>query len=185
MKQSKVAIRYAKSFLSLAKETGVVEATRNDMELVKSTVEQSKDFRMMLQSPIVSSDQKLKVVQRVFEGKISELSTKFIDIVVSKGRDKVLGDIAEEYVRICKEDAGIYQVEVVSAYPLTEDQRAKVMELANKMHNGTFELTEQIDSDLIGGFILRIGDQMIDTSLRKNLREMRQEFMDTPYISEQ
>ena len=68
---------------------------------------------------------------------------------------------------------------------MTEDQRAKVMELANKMHNGTFELTEQIDSDLIGGFILRIGDQMIDTSLRKNLREMRQEFMDTPYISEQ
>lgn len=183
MKQTKAAIRYAKSFLSLSKEQGTMEATREDMELVKTAISESKDLRMLLSSPIIKADKKLKIVQSVFAGKIGEFTMKFLGVIISKGRDSIISEIAHEFVELCKIDNGISDAHVTAAHPLNDEQRAQVREMAQKIKPGKIEITETIDESLIGGFIIRIGDQMIDTSLKKQLRNARQEFTDSSYIS--
>lgn len=175
MKQIKAAHRYAKAFLSLSKEQNAVDSTQKDMELVVKAIHDSKDLGVMLQSPVIKSDKKLAVLTKVFAGKIGENSQNFIALILDKGRGNILSQIANEYVTLCKEGNNIYQAEVVSAYPLTDDQRSQIMGMASKIQQGTFEISETIDQSLIGGFILKIGDQMIDASLRKQLRHMRQE----------
>lgn len=183
MKQTKAAHRYAKSFLSLSKEQNVVDATQEDMAFVVKTIHASHDLHVMLQSPVIKTDKKLAVLAKVFAGNISDISQKFIALIVDKGRGDILKLIAKEYVTLCKEGNQIFQADVVSAYPLTTEQRAQIMEMGSKMQAGTFEITETIDQSLIGGFVLKIGDQMIDASLKKQLRNMRQEMTSGAYVS--
>ena len=176
MKQTKAAIRYAKSFLSFAKENGSLESTREDMELVRATIQESRDLRVLLKSPIIKSDKKLKVFQEIFAGKIGEGTSKFLAIIISKGREVLIPEISDQFIRMFKENDNVFDAEVTSANALTDEQRDEIRVLAKKIQSGKIEISETIDESLIGGFILRIGDQMIDTSIKKQLRNLRQEF---------
>ena len=184
MKQTKQAHRYAKALLSLSKETGQVTVVREDMKLIADAVKNSKDLELLLKSPVVKGDTKLRVLDKVFAGKIGELSQKYIHLITKKGREYNLGLIAEEFVHLSKVDEGIFQAKVISAVPFTDDVRNEILSIASKIHAGRFELEEKVDPSLIGGFILTVGDQMVDTSVKSQFRKMRQEFLDNPYVPE-
>lgn len=177
MKQIKQAHRYAKALLHLSKENGQMTAVREDMQLIADAVKESKDLDLLLKSPVVKADTKLRVLDKIFEGKVSELSLKYIHLITNKGREYNLGLIAEEFVRLSKVDEGIYQAKVVSAIPLTDDVRAEILSIASKIHAGRFELEEKVDYNLIGGFILTVGDQRVDTSVSSQFRKLRQELL--------
>lgn len=184
MKQTKQAHRYAKALLSLAKEKDQMSAVREDMQLIADAVSQSKDLDLLLKSPIVKADTKLHVLDKIFAGKIGELSQKYIHLITKKGRENNLGLIAQEFVHLSKVDEGLFQAKVVSAIPLTDDVRAEILTIAQKIHSGRFELEEVVDASLIGGFILTVGDQRVDTSVKSQFRKLRQEFLKNPYVPE-
>ena len=93
MNTTKVGKRYAQSLLQLAVETGVLEAVKQDVELLSSTCAQSKDLVIALNSPVIKSDKKLNVLKAITQGKISVLTDKFLALVVNKGRANKLVDI--------------------------------------------------------------------------------------------
>ena len=182
MIETKVARRYAKSLLDLAKEKGELEAVNNDMKLLASVCESSHDLRVLLGSPIINGDKKLSVLKRVFSGKVSPISMSFFDIVTRKGRENQLEGIAKEFIRLYKEDKGIQTAIVTSAIGLDDKLRADVYKLIKESLNSEIELIEKVDKDLIGGFILRVGDKQYDASIARDLRLMRQELIDTSYV---
>lgn len=184
MKQTKQAHRYAKALLNLSKENGQVAAVRQDMQLIADAVNDSKDLDLLLKSPVVKADTKLRVLDKIFAGKIGEISQKYIHLITKKGREYNLGLIAETFVNLSKIDEGIFQAKVVSAIPLTDDARAEILSIASKIHQGRFELEEKVDSKLIGGFILTVGDQRVDTSVSSQFRKLRQEFLHNPNVPE-
>ncbi len=184
MKRSKAAIRYAKSLLDLARERNKLNEAQEDMEIVAKAIDENRELELLLESPIIKSDKKLAILKEIFEDKIGPVSFKFISIITQKGREGLLLQIAQQLIIICKEDKNIYSAEVTSATPLSDSVREKIYGIVQGIRPGEIELKETINKDLIGGFVLRVGDKMIDSSVRTKFKELKREFTDNPYISE-
>lgn len=182
MIETKVAKRYAKSLLDFANEKGELEAVNNDMKLLAQVCSSNHDLRLLLASPIISSDKKLSILKRVFTGKISGLSMSFFDVISRKGRESYLEGIAIEFIRAYKAYKGIQTAIVTSAVGLDDKLRGEVYKMIRESLNSEVELIEKVDKDLIGGFILRVGDKQYDASIARDLRLMRQELIDTSYV---
>jgi F-type H+-transporting ATPase subunit delta len=184
MKHSKVAYRYAKSLFELAKERDALAGAQEDMELLASTIGECHDLALMLRSPIIHADKKLSVLNSVFGGSIGEVSMKFVTIITQKGRESLLEPIANAFVIMAKEKNNIFAASVTTPAPLSDASRAKVQEIVQRIQPGSIELEEKINKDLIGGFILKVGDKMIDSSIASHLQALRREFTENPYEAE-
>jgi F-type H+-transporting ATPase subunit delta len=177
MKGSLAAKRYAKSLLSLALEQGSVDAVHADMKLLSQGVSDSNELKNLLTNPIVKSDKKVAILSEIFKGKISELSDKFIALVTSKGREALLPSIAQAYEEAYRAHKNISTVEVTSAIALSEDQKKKILAIAAKQGVENAEVIERVDPSLIGGFVMRMGDQQIDASISNRINTMKQELI--------
>ena len=182
MADQQVAARYAKSLLDLAQEQGNLATIKQDMDLLAGTVAGSRDLRLLLRNPIVKHDKKLAILTALFQGKMSELMLRFFQIITSKNREDVLEFIAPEFLKQYNTLVGMQVAEVTSAAPLTAETRATIEGLVKQQTGLTqVTLTEKVDAALIGGFVLRIGDQQIDESVRGSLRRLRTSLTDTTY----
>jgi len=181
MKITKAANRYAKSLLDLSIEKGNVEAVYEDMVSLAKTVAGSKDLQIMLNSPVIKPDAKAKVLTQVFSGNVSEITSKFITLIAEKGRESLLGGIASGFVLQYKAFKNVSQAEVVSAAPLDAESKSKVEAILQKLAPGLSDLTETIKPELLGGYIIKVGDQMVDASVSSQLRELRRELSENLY----
>ncbi len=180
-----VAYRYARSLMEFAQEKGVLAGVHEDMRLVAATCAGSRDLLVLLKSPVVKSDKKDKVLDQVFAGKIGQITSAFMGILVRKGREALLPHVALAFDELYKQQRGIVTAQVKSATPLNDATRAKVRAMAEKQHPGkTIELEEAVDASLIGGLTIRIGDEQYDGSVSRRLGDLRRKFSENPYIPE-
>lgn len=182
MIEIKLGDRYAKSILGLAEERKEVELVRDDFELIESVCESNPDFLAMLRSPLIGSDKKQKVLDLVFGGKLSKMTSEFISIVIRKKREKYLFDIAVRFGELYDRTHNITRAIVTSATALSDAQRKTIQELVEKQMETSLKLEEQIDPELIGGFTLKIGDTLFDGSISSRFRELKKEFLSNPYV---
>jgi len=182
MIETKVAKRYAKSLLDLAKETGAIEAVGADMKLFVAVCEQNRDLSLLLANPIIHADKKLSILTKVFEGKMNKLSISFFSIVTRKGREAYLEGIAKEFVQQYKHLKGIQTAVITSAVGLDDKLRSEVYRLIKTNMNSEVELIEKVDKNIIGGFVLRMDDKQYDASIASELRKLAKEFSSNPYV---
>lgn len=182
MIDTKVARRYAKSLLDLSKERDSTEAVFNDMKLLASVCENNRDLSLLLNSPIIHAEKKLSILKKVFSGKVNNLSIAFFEIITRKRRESYLEAIAKEVVRLYKEYKGIQTAIVTSAVGLDDKVRADVFKIISESLNSEIELVEKVDKNLIGGFVLRVGDKQFDASIASELRHLRQQLIDASYV---
>ena len=100
MMQSKVTLRYAKALLQLSVEQKLLDQSHNDMLMINATCVESKDLALLLKSPIVKTDQKLRIINEIFDGKIGKLSMMFVNIITTKKRESLLSEIAKSFVAL-------------------------------------------------------------------------------------
>ncbi len=180
-----VAYRYARSLMELAQEKGMLAGVEEDMRLVAETCTANRELVVLLNSPVVKADKKDKILGQVFAGKIGQLSATFMGILVRKGRERLLPDVAHAFSELHKVHKNIVVAQVTSAVPLSEEARAQVRAIAVKQHPGkTIELVEKVDASLIGGVTIRIGDEQYDGSVSRRLNDLRRKFSENPYIPE-
>ena len=184
MADTKLARRYAKSLLDLALERNMVDKVYNDMELVSNTCTASRELSLLLKNPIVNTDKKDNIIKALFGTKIDALTMAFFNIITRKGRESYLEDIAKSFIDLYKTNKGIRIAHVTTAVPLDAATRERIMTIVKQAKGNQIELIEKIDKDLIGGFVLRVGDEQVDTSISKELRNLRNEFDDNLYIRE-
>lgn len=170
-----VASRYAKSLLDLAVEKGQLDAVYTDMLQVKAVSDASKDFILFLNSPIIKSDKKIAAIKAVFEGKLNPMSLGFLTIVASKRRESVIPEMAESFIEQYRTHKNILTAVVTSANGLDAATKQKALELVKTQLNGEIELVEKTDANLIGGFILKIGDKQLDKSVSRQLSNLKKE----------
>src|SRR5438552_1801819 len=121
MQNPRLASRYAKSLLDLSVEQNSLEATLADMQVLNSICQQSRDFAIMLRSPIINSDKKLSIIFEVMKGyNIHPLTTAFINLLVSKGRELNLGEIAESFIQQYNAVKNIRTVKLTTAAPMND-----------------------------------------------------------------
>lgn len=178
-----VASRYAKSLLQLAVEKGQLEKVYADMLFVQDVCEKHKDFVSFLNSPIINTDKKLAVLKEIFKGHLNEMSLNFFIILANKRREMYMGDIAKSFVAQYKEHKNILTAVITSASGIDATVKAKVLELVKQTTKGEVELVEKVDKDLIGGFVLRIGDKQVDASVSRKLNNLRKTFTENPFTS--
>ncbi|GAA4352120.1 ATP synthase F1 subunit delta [Hymenobacter saemangeumensis] len=182
MSEQRAASRYAKSLLDLAQERGTLAEVKQDMDLFSKTLTENRDLRLLLRNPIVKQDKKLAILQAIFNGKVSALTEKFLGIVSQHNRESALEWVASEFHTQYNLMRGMQEASVTSATPLTPALRAEMVELVKRQTGlASVELTEKVDPSLIGGFVLRIGDQQIDDSVRSSLRKMRISLQENSY----
>ena len=184
MTDSKVARRYAKSLLILASEKNLSEKVFSDMELIKNTCIQSHDLALLLKSPIVNGDKKDAVIKGVFNGKVDNVTMTFMDLMIKKGRETHLVGISQEYINLYKDMIGVRVAYVTTATALDAAGREQVLSVVKQMKGDKIELVESVNKNIIGGFVLRIGDEQFDASVLKKLRQLKNEFDDNLYIKE-
>ena len=162
----------------------MVDKVYNDMELVSNTCTASRELSLLLKNPIVNTDKKDNIIKALFGTKIDAITMAFFNIITRKGRESYLEDIAKSFIDLYKTNKGIRIAHVTTAVPLDAATRERILNIVKQAKGNQIELIEKIDKDLIGGFVLRVGDEQVDTSISKELRNLRNEFDDNLYIRE-
>jgi len=176
MKETRIAIRYAKALFELSLEQKSLEQTNSDMIIVNNVCLENKDFRLMLSSPIIKSDKKQSVLKSVFHEKLGKLSLAFLNIITAKRRESFIEPIAMQFLVLYKDYKGILPAVLTTASEADDDIRNKVKELVGGFTKKEIELQEEIKKDIIGGFILKFGQYQFDESIRKKIMKLKREF---------
>jgi len=177
-----VPSRYAKSLIDLAIESKQLEEVSNDMRLIKKVCKENKDFVLLLESPVVKTDKKMKVFKAIFGGKISVTTQLFLDIVATKRREGYIDDIAYAFDEQYKIYKNITTAIITTAIPLDAETKAKIVAIVKQKATGEVEVIEKVDKSLVGGFILTVNDKQIDTSIKRKLNNLRKDFSKNLYV---
>lgn len=180
----RVASRYAKALLGLASERDELKAVESDINTLSSLIDSSKEFELLLVSPVVKPDQKKAVLTALLKDKLSEVTFMFIILLVSKGREGAVASIVEEAKSQLRAMNNIQAATVKTASPLDDDSRAKILAQVAKLHNGEVELKEIVDPEILGGFVLRLDDKEIDASIKRQLNTLGRKLTEHDYEPE-
>lgn len=173
MKSTKVASRYAKALLEMAIEQNKVDAVLGDMKFLMETNSSTRDFELLIASPLVHADKKIQIFELIFD-QFEEVSKAFIRIIAKNGREGLLPQIADSFVDQVKEHQGIVPVTLISAVALDASTKSSIMAKIQEAVNGELEVTEKIDESLIGGFVIRMGDTQMDASILNQFNNLKQ-----------
>jgi len=185
MAESRVASRYVKSLLALAVEQGAVEVVHQDMQLFDKVCRTNRPFAMMLQSPIIKHDKKKDILEAIFKGKVHKLTLAILEMLTDKNREPLLPAIAHEFHNAYNEHKGIEKATVTTTIAVDAKLKGEIEAIVKKLSSKKqVELIEKIDKDLIGGFILNVGDRQIDASVKNKLKSLRVKFSENPYVKE-
>jgi len=182
MSVTRIASRYAKSLLDLAKEQGKLERVLEDIKAFKKATEQ-RDFELVLKSPIVKADKKKAIIKQIFDGKFDPLTMTFMDVILRKGREKYLAPIASEFEEQYKKENHVSTVRLTTAAPL-EGESLEVIKMQLKTSSSTdqnVEIETIVDPDIIGGFVIEFDDKLYDASVAHKLELLRKEFAGNAY----
>jgi len=174
-----VASRYAKSLIDLAIESNQLEAVRNDMKLISQVCSQNADFNTLLESPVVKTDKKQAIFKSIFDGKVTQITSSFLNLIAVKRRESYINVIAKSFDEQYKIFLNITSATVHSAVALDDKLKSEILNLIKQTLKGTVELTQKVDSTLIGGFVLTINDTQIDQSVKRKLNDLKKNFSST------
>jgi len=165
------ARRYAQAVFELAQESDKLEEWRQDLRKIAELVEDT-EFMALMENPKLPLEVKTKLAQERLKG-INPLAMNLVCLLVTKGRLKNADQIAEEYKRLLNNYYGIAVAEVTTAIPLDEADKEKLNRHLEAVAGRKVTITLQVDPAILGGFVARIEDTLIDGSLRSKLGELK------------
>jgi F-type H+-transporting ATPase subunit delta len=168
-----VAGTYGDALFELAMEENRTDSLMQEILMLQTVLEENKDFEKILMHPEIPKEEKLQVIETVFKGRISDALTGFLKVVVTKERYKDLPDIFAYFIARVKEYKKIGVAQVTSAVPLGEDQKKRIeQKLLETTPYETMEIEYKVDESKIGGLMIRIGDRVVDSTIRSKLAHL-------------
>lgn len=179
MDQSAITVRYAKAFFALAKEKDLLITLKSDMELVLAVCNDSKDFILLIESPIVKASKKAALITSIFKTKIHELTMKFLLLIATNKREEHIPGICRNFLTLTRKDQNIKSAVITTATAIDEKTIGKVELLMAKELNAKIELKSEVNAAIIGGMVLRLDDKQYDASIATQLKKIKQELLET------
>lgn len=185
MSNHRVAYAYAKSLMELAIERGQLEEVYQDFLHLAKMARSNRDLELAMRNPIISSDKKLKILKALYQERgATEATMSFFEIICRKNRELVLADIAREFQVQYQIHNHIQVAEVTTTFPLNDALRAEFSKIVLEISGmKEVKLSEKINPDLIGGFVLKVNDRQLDESLSSKLKALRVQFSENHYES--
>lgn len=172
----RVARRYAEAAYGLAEEQKLGERLAADLAVVQETIRSSREFLAFLKSPVISRDRKRAALSEIFRTRLSAFTFSFLNLLVEKGREDLLGDIAGEFFKLRDDRQGVMTLEVRAAAEMNSDQQKAIVKRFESLTGKNIRPAFSIDKQLKGGFVARIGDTVYDGSLLRQLELLRERF---------
>jgi F-type H+-transporting ATPase subunit delta len=173
MKSTKAASRYAKALLELAIKKNRIDQVTSDISTLLQANNETKEFQLFLDSPVINAEKKNSIFKVLFP-KFDEITTLFIELITKNGREAMIPQIADSFEAQLKAHKGIVPVTLISANALDSKTKETIIAKVQSTITGILEVTEQIDASLIGGFVVKIGDNRIDASVANQLENLKQ-----------
>jgi F-type H+-transporting ATPase subunit delta len=183
MLNPRLAGRYAKSLIDLSLEKGQLESVYNDILYMNGMMRDSAEFVIILKSPTIPSDKKLKVLDALTTGKIGDITAAFNRLLVTKNREYYLPEIVQAFIDQYKVNKGIHTVILTTAVPVSEAVKNAII---RKMKEGSdmkeVELETIVEEKIIGGFILETDGRRVDVSIAYDLANIKKQFSNNDFI---
>jgi len=172
---SRIAYRYAKSLFEQSKEEKSLDAVKQDMDLISTAINESRELQNLLKSPIVSQGKKQVILEKIFASKVSKSTAALLSLLVSKGREAELASVASGFLKLYNEEKNIVKAKLTTAITLDGELKKQFLKIASEVTGKEVDLTEEVDEDLIGGYVLRFEDSQIDASVKTRLNKIKQQ----------
>jgi len=180
MNESKISVRYAKALFALAKETASLDQFQSDMGLLYQCIKEIPELQYVIHSPVIKTSIKIKLFKDMFDTSFNKLNMSFVNLVLDHHREEYLEGISRYFLSLIKTERGIQSAELVTAVTLDDSLRQSIIKLImKKIGASNIELKESTNDKLIGGFVLRIGDQQIDASISTQLKRIQKELLES------
>lgn len=171
---TQIARPYAQALFDLADGEKAIDAVENGLISISTLADESPDFERFLRSPVIGAERKATALNEIVaKAKPHKIVGNFLSVVARNGRLFALPEIIQAYRELAADARGEVSAEVTSATPLSASQRKSLAETLKAKIGKTVTLIESIDSSLIGGLVVKVGSQMIDSSLKTKLSAMR------------
>jgi F-type H+-transporting ATPase subunit delta len=177
MSTERVAKRYAVALMAAATEAKAVDSVAADVDAVARTIAGSRELSLLMKSPVISIDKKTGIFRMLFEQRIGALPMEFFRLMLAKRREGIIPAMIEEFNRLRDEREGIVNVQVTSAHEVSSAQQQQLVARLEGMTGKKVRLRLARDEGLKGGLLVRIGDTVMDSSIKRQLELLREQFV--------
>lgn len=166
------AKRYARALYEASKEKNSVNVVLSDLKTVVTLLAGEKDLEVLLNSPNIDTSAKTSLLKQIFAGSLSDLSLNTLVLLVERKRSELIPVVYEQFVKVANEALGRAEATVYSAKPLSDEEESAVAARFTNLTGKNIQVTNIVDSSLLGGIKVRIGDKLYDGSLSGKLERM-------------
>lgn len=174
MNDSKISVRYSRALFQSAVENGILDKVDQDMKLVLELCRVPEVINF-LKSPIIVPSKKTGIIHKLLGENVDKSTLSLIDIIVKNGRESSLPAIARAFIHETLKHKGVTGSLLTTAVKVDDEVREKIVSLIEEIFKTKISLSDNVDPDIIGGFVLRVGDNYVDASIRNKLRKISRE----------
>lgn len=174
MLNTAVARRYARALFDLALDRGQVDQLDNELGMVVSMIEENRQLRAIMDDVLITPAAKSGLLEKLFSGKVSPLVMNFLLLVVRKRREAYFPEMYRAYLDLANEARGVVEVEVRSAVALPAETLTTLEGKLVAKLGKRVKFQTQVVPELLGGLVVRVGDELMDGSVKTRLRRMRE-----------
>lgn len=183
MPNPRLASRYAKSLIDLAQETDQMKPVFEDLQYLHALSKESRELVNFIKSPVINADKKRKIFDILFDGRISALTAEFCRLLIRKGREIYLPEIAAAGILQYRRIKNIRQVNITTAAPINDTLRQElVAKIKSEIPDTDIQLAMKVNEDLIGGFVLETDNNLFDASILRDLKDIKKQFLGNVYV---
>lgn len=176
MLTSKVAKRYAQGLLDFTQESGQTDTVYSEMKDVLKIMTESKELNRYFQTPFIDSKKKAAASREIFKS-LSPVSQNLITLVIKQGRETHLKNIAQEFINKVEDMKGVQRITLTSATELSQKNIDDILKSTHLVRQDSqYDLKTVINPEILGGYILRVGDQQVDASVKSKLAKLKKDF---------
>lgn len=183
MRVNLLAKRYAEAVFEIAVETKTIDRVAKDLKLVYKVLDENRELRRIIANPVINAGKKINILNKIFADsqKVSDLTIRFLNLITRKGREMYIMDICLAFDDIYLKYRNIVKAELVTAFAPGKEIRDNVIEKLKAISDKKIELSETINDEIIGGFIVRIEDYQVDASVASQLKRLAKSFAGNLY----
>jgi F-type H+-transporting ATPase subunit delta len=183
MNNPRLAQRYAKSLIDISTQYNKIEEVHNDIVFLKSIVYKSREFVLMLESPIINPDKKYKIISAITSGNVSTITETFLKLICNKSREANLPGVITSFITQYNTLIGLHNAKLTTAAPISKELTDSfVSKIKKNTSYNNVQLETLVNDKIIGGFILEMEGVLVDNSILRNLNDVKKQFANNDYL---
>ena len=177
MIERRIVRRYALALFNAASKEQVIDRVESDLGLIGFALVGSTQLKKTLFSPLLPAGKKKEIVKEIFEDKVHQITFSYLDLLIDKRREEAILQTEHEYIELANQARAVLVVDVTTAVQLSLDEESRLVEKLTAVYEKTIQLKKHVSPAIIAGVQLKIGDKVIDGSIKAALSSLKDKLL--------